>query len=211
MSDVMREFFVSHANDFTSVLETYAPTLVKEQRRVITNAQAEQYSISEKAPAFAYTISVSYVASPHGDKDEFLPSAILFVCRETVDDWYFQAGPFLIKLPTTPGMARLVVLDSVSVKHGTLYSDVNPDHPSLGSVLMMDHDMMYETARWHIDQASGVLDRICGTISAFAPKYYTGVFPTDGSVNPELLDRFSLRDVDGCRLGILRIQTRSRY
>ena len=197
MSDVMNEFFVSHADDFTAILETYAPTLVKEQRRVIANAKAGRYSISENAPAFAYAISVSYVASPHGDKSEFLPSAILFVCRETVDDWYFQAGPFLIKLPTTPGRARLVVLDSVSVLHGTLYSDVNPDHANLGSVLMMDHDMMYQAAQWNIDHASGVLDHINRTMSAFAPDYYTSPYANNGTVNPELLDRFSLRDVDG--------------
>ena len=192
MSEEARELFVDHAEDFTTVLEKYAPALVDSKRRVVASAAADRYSISEKAPAFAFAISISYVASPHDDHRETHPSAILFVCRESVHDWVFQAGPYLIRLPSTPGMARLVVLNGVSVKHGTCYSTINPDHANLGSVLLMEHDMMVEISKWNVDHG-----RLHTTMSAFAPGYYKGMYATNGCVNPQLLDQFTLQDVDG--------------
>ena len=187
MSEEARELFVDHAEDFTTVLEKYAPALVDSKRRVVASAAADRYSISEKAPAFAFAISISYVASPHDDHRETHPSAILFVCRESVHDWVFQAGPYLIRLPSTPGMARLVVLNGVSVKHGTCYSTINPDHANLGSVLLMEHDMMVEISKWNVDHG-----RLHTTMSAFAPGYYKGMYATNGCVNPQLLDQFTL-------------------
>lgn len=182
MDPEIEELFKEHAIDFATILEEHAPELAAMQKRIMVNANATDYCLDDTCYAMSFAISISYVASPHQDTHEILLSAILFVCRERVDDWAFQAGPYPIMLPNEPGMARLVILDSVRVWHGTLAS-MNPDgsvrdHSNVGSVLLMDHNMMQAISKEKMEQKRT-------TIAGFVPGYES----IQGTVPQILLQR----------------------
>ena len=143
----MMSLMRAHVHDVEGALTKHSPEYVAHVKSVMTNAHATPYALTPLGIATTIATSLSLVAGPHtddkGSMREAIWSAILFICVQRVPNWTFHAGTHLYELPTTPGMARLIILDATEIMHGTCYTSAeHENHRNIGTVLTFNISMV---------------------------------------------------------------------
>jgi len=143
----LTSLMVAHVHSVERALVDRCPAYVAYMKNTMEEKHASEYTLTPLGITTSIGTSISYVAGPHTDKKnsnrECIWAAILFICVESVDKWTFYAGTHLYDLPTTPGMARLIILDPVEIKHGTCYtSSETANHRNIGTVLTFNLTMI---------------------------------------------------------------------
>jgi len=143
----MTSLMLAHVHAVEDALVDRCPAYVVHVRNKVKETHASAYTLTPLGITTTIATSISYVAGPHTDDKqtsrECIWAAILFICVESVDNWTFYAGTHLYDLPTTPGMARLIILDPTDIMHGTCYtSSETENHRNIGTVLTYNLGMI---------------------------------------------------------------------